>query len=166
MDLQTYQTESRKTAIYPDIGSNLTYPVLGFIGEVGEFYLQAQSQPFDDFNRRKELGDICWYISQLHTELGLEMGWPKRSGVTPPNQFYFLLASCSKLAETLKKLQRDGYSEEKELVLVSTVKQTLVGLRFVLDYYGYDIEMILHENIDKLRDRQQRNVLQGSGDDR
>ena len=36
MDFRRYQKESRKTAIYPDLGKNVVYPVLGLVGETGE----------------------------------------------------------------------------------------------------------------------------------
>ena len=36
MDLNDYQRESRKTALYPEVGSNAIYPTLGLVGEAGE----------------------------------------------------------------------------------------------------------------------------------
>ncbi len=36
MQINHYQRESRKTAIYPDIGKNAIYPTLGLVGESGE----------------------------------------------------------------------------------------------------------------------------------
>jgi len=36
MELNDYQRESRKTALYPDVGSNAIYPTLGLVGEAGE----------------------------------------------------------------------------------------------------------------------------------
>ena len=36
MELNDYQRESRKTALYPDVGSNAIYPTLGLVSEAGE----------------------------------------------------------------------------------------------------------------------------------
>jgi len=36
MNFEKYQKESRKTAIYPDLGKNIVYPTLGLTGEAGE----------------------------------------------------------------------------------------------------------------------------------
>ena len=36
MTLDEYQQEANLTAIYPDRGENLTYPIMGLVGEVGE----------------------------------------------------------------------------------------------------------------------------------
>ena len=36
MDFKEYQKESKKTALYPDSGSNFIYPTLGLSGESGE----------------------------------------------------------------------------------------------------------------------------------
>ena len=36
MELNDYQRESRKTALYPDVGRNAIYPTLGLVGEAGE----------------------------------------------------------------------------------------------------------------------------------
>ena len=36
MNFDDYQQEARKTAVYPDVGSNFWYPALGLAGEAGE----------------------------------------------------------------------------------------------------------------------------------
>ena len=82
MDFKEYQEQSRKTAIYPDVGDNWVYPVLGLGGEVGEIQeklkkvIRDKSGVIDDEIRAllaKELGDVLWYISQLASELGLSL---------------------------------------------------------------------------------------------
>ena len=82
MDLNHYQKESRKTALYPDVGSNSIYPTLGLVGEAGEVadkvkkVLRDKNGLFDKESRdaiKYELGDVLWYISQLSSELGYEL---------------------------------------------------------------------------------------------
>ena len=82
MELNHYQRESRKTALYPDVGSNAIYPTLGLVGEAGEVadkvkkILRDKKGVFDKDSKdaiKFELGDVLWYISQLSSELGYEL---------------------------------------------------------------------------------------------
>ena len=82
MELNDYQRESRKTALYPEVGSNAIYPTLGLVGEAGEVadkvkkILRDKKGVFDKESKyaiKLELGDVLWYISQLSTELGYEL---------------------------------------------------------------------------------------------
>ena len=82
MELNDYQRESRKTALYPDVGKNTIYPTLGLVGEAGEVadkvkkILRDKKGVFDKDSKdaiKFELGDVLWYISQLSCELGYEL---------------------------------------------------------------------------------------------
>jgi NTP pyrophosphatase (non-canonical NTP hydrolase) len=82
VQLSDYQRRSRATAVYPDAGSNLTYPALGLCGEAGEAAEKVKKAIRDDGGeltpeRRDalaaELGDVLWYVAQLATEAGLEL---------------------------------------------------------------------------------------------
>ena len=77
MDFKTYQNEARKTAQYPNLGSNKIYPLLGLVGETGEVaekvkkVIRDKNGLFDDEAKdaiKKELGDVLWYLSNLCTE--------------------------------------------------------------------------------------------------
>ena len=80
MTFDDYQQQSRKTALYPDLGNNLVYPTLGLSDEVGEVsgkikkYLRGDDGEGEMSQERreglrKELGDVLWYVAQLATEL-------------------------------------------------------------------------------------------------
>ena len=78
MDFQEYQTKSRTTAIYPNQGKNIMYPVLGLCGETGEIaekvkkIIRDKSGVPNDTDKEaiaKEIGDVLWYLAQLSTEL-------------------------------------------------------------------------------------------------
>ena len=82
MELNDYQRESRKTALYPNVGFNAIYPTLGLVGEAGEVadkvkkILRDKKGLFDKESKeaiKLELGDVLWYISQLSSELGYEL---------------------------------------------------------------------------------------------
>ena len=74
MDLRDYQTRSRRTAAYPDVGANIVYPTLGLAGEAGEVAEKIKKLIRDDGGvlgdeRREalgaELGDVLWYVAKL-----------------------------------------------------------------------------------------------------
>jgi len=82
MNFQEYQEKSRKTALYPNKDNNFIYPTLGLVGEAGEVaekikkLIRDKDGIIDDGFResvQKELGDVLWYLSQLATELGLNL---------------------------------------------------------------------------------------------
>ena len=83
MELSNYQERSRVTAVYPDAGANLLYPTLGLCGEAGEVAEKVKKMVRDDggvlSDERRvalagELGDVLWYVAQLATEAGLDLG--------------------------------------------------------------------------------------------
>ena len=77
MEFDEYQTEARKTAVYPpDVG--LQYTTLGLAGEAGEVANKVKKVlrgdgAIDKNAIQGELGDVLWYISNLATELGISM---------------------------------------------------------------------------------------------
>jgi NTP pyrophosphatase (non-canonical NTP hydrolase) len=81
MEFSEYQRFSRRTAAYPR-EAWLTYPALGLAGEAGEVAEHVKKVIRDDEGfvsdeRRaavsKELGDVLWYLTQIASELGLEL---------------------------------------------------------------------------------------------
>ncbi len=82
MDMDFYQKEARKTAVYPDVGNNLIYPAIGLAGETGEVMEKIKKMMRDDGNRLnderremivKELGDVMWYVANLAAEIGVSL---------------------------------------------------------------------------------------------
>ena len=86
MQFNDYQTESRVTAQYPNIGNNFIFPTLGLVGESGEVAEKikklirdaetdtpATLRESDRVEITKELGDVLWYLTQLATEIGVSL---------------------------------------------------------------------------------------------
>ena len=82
MKFSDYQAAARKTAVYPNRGSNFVYPALGLAGESGEVaekikkVIRDKNNEIDEETRlalKKELGDVFWYIAALCDEVGLDM---------------------------------------------------------------------------------------------
>jgi NTP pyrophosphatase (non-canonical NTP hydrolase) len=82
MTLDEYQTQSRRTAVYPTLGQSFVYPALGLCGEAGEVAEKIKKVVRDDGGVcseekkqeiKKELGDVLWYVAQVATEMGLSL---------------------------------------------------------------------------------------------
>jgi len=82
MDFSEYQKKSRKTAIYPKQGNNFIYPALGLASESGEVIgkfkkiLRDKNGLIDEADKddlEKELGDVLWYLTQIATELNIDL---------------------------------------------------------------------------------------------
>lgn len=82
MEFSEYQKQSRKTAIYPKTNPSFIYPAFGLAGETGEV-LEKLKKLIRDKNGildqetkeqlEKEIGDVLWYISNLCSELELDL---------------------------------------------------------------------------------------------
>jgi NTP pyrophosphatase (non-canonical NTP hydrolase) len=81
VEFSEYQRFSRRTAEYPR-EAWLSYPALGLAGEAGEVAEHAKKAIRDEGGivspeRRaaisSELGDVLWYVTQLASELELDL---------------------------------------------------------------------------------------------
>lgn len=82
MTFKEYQVNSQKTALYPNKGNNFIYPTLGLSGETGEVAEKVKKiirdkngivEEIDREEIKKELGDVLWYMSQIASELSLDL---------------------------------------------------------------------------------------------
>ncbi|QFG07952.1 nucleotide pyrophosphohydrolase [Streptomyces phage Intolerant] len=85
MDFPQYQQQATETAVYPGQGqgTGLAYVALGLAGEAGEVANKVKKILRDKggvLNVRdaaeiaEEAGDVLWYLAQLCTELGADIG--------------------------------------------------------------------------------------------
>lgn len=75
-----------------------------------------------------------------------------------------LTSEAGEVAGKLKKAIRDGVKDEK--ALVDEVGDVLWYAVRILDELGWDASEVLIRNRDKLIDRQNRDMIKGSGDKR
>ncbi len=82
MELNKYQEEAIRTAVYPNRGSNVEYPTLGLCGEAGEVANKVKKIQRDFGGRvtaryrikiAEELGDVLWYLALCADEINLSL---------------------------------------------------------------------------------------------
>jgi NTP pyrophosphatase (non-canonical NTP hydrolase) len=82
MDFTMYQKGAHVTSKIP-AGMELTYPTMGLCREAGEVAEKMKKLYRDKGGvideafielMTKELGDVLWYVSELCTNLGLDLG--------------------------------------------------------------------------------------------
>ena len=87
MELSEYQKTAHTTSLGTSFGegdmSRLIYPALKLAGEAGEFgekvgkIIRDRAGVIDAAERqalRDELGDVLWYVAEIATVLGLDLG--------------------------------------------------------------------------------------------
>jgi NTP pyrophosphatase (non-canonical NTP hydrolase) len=80
MDFSEYQENAKSTAIYPDeLRGRFFYPSMGLAGEVGELLnkikkIARDGAAVDKEDIEGEIGDVLWYLAQLSTEFGIDLG--------------------------------------------------------------------------------------------
>lgn len=82
MNFEDYEDKILERASYPNMGNNLTYPVLGINGEAGEVAEKLKKiirdksgviSKSDRIEIAKELGDVLWYLTMCCRELGISI---------------------------------------------------------------------------------------------
>jgi len=80
-----------------------------------------------------------------------------------------LAGEAGEVAEKIKKVIRDGngiVSEEKKEEITKELGDVLWYVANLSKELGISLETVVERNIEKLKSRQDRNQLQGSGDNR
>jgi NTP pyrophosphatase (non-canonical NTP hydrolase) len=80
-----------------------------------------------------------------------------------------LAGEAGEVAEKVKKVLRDNqgiFSEEKKQELVQELGDVLWYVANIAQEIGVDLEKVVEKNLEKLKSRQQRGELGGSGDNR
>lgn len=190
LTVEEYDREAARTATYPGSGTgDLTYPILGLIGETGELAEHAKKMLRDDGGtltpaRResmlKEAGDVLWYLSAV----AREESWSLR-GVIAREDFPLNPTDWS-IGEIMRDLGRcvgriaggDFYAVADSTYHAGDVaihnyrnrRTWILGAIWDLAALARALDSTLAEiaamNAAKLRSRQERGVLGGSGSER
>ena len=170
MDFQEYTRLARQTAIYPEQYACI-YPALGLVDELAEFVEKYSTWDYDiddcptTDEVTDELGDVLWYFAIYCDDNKLDMSiFFETRDLYPDTHTVFM--QCGKLLGATKKAMRDAQLPVSALKVWEYL-DNIAGYinRWCLDL-GITINEAMELNINKLRDRQARNVLKGSGDHR
>lgn len=186
MNFSVYQQEALKTALYPNIGNNILYPMLGLMGESGEVVGKIKKMIRDDSGimtrerrnaMRGELGDVLWYMATVCTEANLDMGTLYLLAQRAINNVHMTdlprlaLKLSQQTAHMSMLIEQFVYEPREEDVDVLAPLSTDMTILFtqMIDLClacSLDIEQVAQSNLEKLSSRQERGVLQGDGDNR
>lgn len=183
MEWREYQDRAAETAVYPDRGRNFLYPALGLADEWGEVATLLTRRLMDDDTVTDEgiadeLGDVAWYFAALCSELGLSLedlnefrldaappiGTSRISLVT-----LILGARIAAVAGHAKKAVRDDggvVTETRREAFRRCLAAALDAWILLCETVERDTTEVLSRNAEKLKGRQQRGTLHGSGDNR
>lgn len=187
MNYSDYQQRIKEFAVYPRIGNNLSYPVLGLISEFGDELLSAlgdienngSKEAFD--KARKEVGDCYWYLGTIYNEI--EADWESTfldnqkfcadsyadiSAIDEVAILGILVMLFGMLSGYAAKADRDNNGKLLEKHRQKFI-DVLLSLETILEYLieqHIGLFDALEDNISKLQSRKERNVLHGDGDNR
>jgi len=177
MNFKQYQEESRKTATYPNLNQSIEYPLMGLMGEFGEL-----SEKFKKIMRdnngvmsqeridgiKGELGDLMWYLFQIYSEAKIDFEKEyieKQLFIEQKSSLLNLLVAMNCAISDIAI-----FCVSKNQVLLSCLTDSANSLvsciKCVCNICNTTIEDIMDCNIKKLKDRLDRNVIRGDGDNR
>lgn len=98
----------------------------------------------------------------------------KKTAIFPADKALAYLAlgltgEAGEVAEKVKKIIRDegGYlGFESRVAIAKELGDVLWYMAVLSEYCGFDLSSVAEMNLKKLKDRQERNKLKGSGDNR
>lgn len=176
-NLNQYQEEAKKTARYPNVGTNLVYPVLGLNGEIGELYEIWQEQGLAKSVKGENLyeyGDVLWYFAAICSELNIDLadlcGYRalfitsfdglSKACVCETATWQEVQRMCMELAgksmiicNIVKKVSRDDHgslTEEKRKKIIEYLADAFVAWANILCQFEVDLSQVATDNIKKL----------------
>ncbi len=180
-----YQIKARETAIYPNLGNNLPYVVLGLCGEVSEVFEayniyeahvngNVSEETINELtkNLKSEFSDGAWYLSNICSELKINFEDVAIVEDMPHrflNYAEALVVHAGRIAEYTKKIMRDDkgeINETKKNKIIDELKMCYTCIYKLCEELTCTIEEIMIQNIEKLQSRKERGVLTGEGSNR
>lgn len=169
MTFDEYQKKAEET----DIRTKEIKMICNGFGLIGELDELEEIQNYDSHYTLglsyendaviKEVGDVCWYISSICTELDISL----EDAVNKYKDIYDKGYEISdmNMAEVFKKVYRDNHGifngayKDKIMFYIGYL------LTLYLDQFC-DIHLAMKQNIKKLQSRKKRGKIQGSGNNR
>ena len=178
MDIEHYQKFVNKTAFFPKSsqGRNLSYLVMGIVEEVGEiFEFIVKKETLNEYILEqiiKESGDLLWYITAICNEINFSLERLMQYTKVKKNKHISnnsLLIYLGNLSGAVKKMIRDDYekiTDKKSDLIINNLCYILMFVLQLCDENNVKFKVVLEINAKKIKDRQKRGTLKGSGNDR
>lgn len=161
-----YSDWTATTSVHKNREQAIMCCLLGMVGELTE-YLEPPNEEMDEEKIKAELGDILWYIGHFVYRVGIidDIAISRTHDILNNG-----LTNIGRLAELSKKVIRDSdfdfQASPKYGEIVKTVGRIVGGIWNECSDNNWDFLELMEENMAKLESRKERNVIQGSGDDR
>lgn len=153
-DFKTYQQQALTTALPSAL--TMDYLAPGLIAELGEVFGKQAKAVRDGWDEERlnrevcaELGDCLWFIALISHVTDSE-----------PTGFFYCQNMQDAMCNAASLMGCDPSSYRR--LLVRVFRQIAVEA----EAHGSTLEDVAQANLDKLADRQARNVIAGSGDTR
>jgi NTP pyrophosphatase (non-canonical NTP hydrolase) len=180
MDIEHYQKFVNKTAFFPKSsqGRNLSYLVMGIVEEVGEifeFIVKKETLNETEYILEqiiKESGDLLWYITAICNEINFSLERLMQYAKVKKNKHISnssLLIYLGNLSGAVKKMIRDDnekITDKKSDLIINNLCYILMFVLQLCDENNVKFKVVLEINAKKIKDRQKRGTLKGSGNDR
>lgn len=180
MDIEHYQKFVNKTAFFPKSsqGRNLSYLVMGIVEEVGEifeFIVKKETLNENEYileQTIKESGDLLWYITAICNEINFSLERLMQYAKVKKNKHISnnsLLIYLGNLSGAVKKMIRDDnekITDKKSDLIINNLCYILIFVLQLCDENNVKFKVVLEINAKKIKDRQKRGTLKGSGNDR
>lgn len=180
MDIEHYQKFVNKTAFFPKSsqGRNLSYLVMGIVEEVGEifeFIVKKETLNENEYileQTIKESGDLLWYITAICNEINFSLERLMQYAKVKKNKHISnssLLIYLGNLSGAVKKMIRDDnekITDKKSDLIINNLCYILMFVLQLCDENNVKFKVVLEINAKKIKDRQKRGTLKGSGNDR
>lgn len=163
MNWDEYATEAKKTAVF----TNDFYPVASLPVELVEL-IEAYGSGAHPSDIVAEAGDVIWQTSAICDLVGVDL-WAvvRHSVAVDVTSFSSLMMPVVKMTdEFIKPILRGDDKKPDRQVVFNALVSTLSCVGFILANNRSSLHDAAAKNLEKLRDRQARGVLKGSGGDR
>lgn len=153
MTLVEYQEKCKEFAQYPK-EVEADYLALGFYNEAGELagkikkQLRGDKLPALPSAVLAEAGDVLWYLA-------MDANYMKQQLHKDDERIESLASNGPSTAQLVTSLFNPSMYDLAVDILGAILKR-----------YGFTLEDAMSENVAKLQDRKERNVIKGSGDNR
>lgn len=125
-------------------------------------YLAREVQ---SYYMNKSRGKVKMELNEYQSKATKTAIYPKKMAIIYPA--LGLAGEAGEVADKVKKIIRDNNTtDEFKLNIAAEIGDVLWYCAVLANDLGFDLAQIAETNLNKLADRQQRGVLQGSGDKR